>query len=134
MKHFSDQDLFMLAHRSLAPSSMIAAKWHVLRCRQCRERYRELGSLSVAVASSLRVGLPAWKPVLLGLKGVLALSVIVLAAGALVAEVYVANRPAGGAATCKIADHGVMATPSMAPMPPKHIHTKGAQPGSKPGG
>lgn len=78
MKHLQDQDLLLLAHRSLGPVRSIGAKLHLARCKDCRARYGAYASLSLMVASLVRVGMPAWKPLglALSLKVLVAASVV----------------------------------------------------------
>ena len=121
MKHPADQDLLMLAHRSLDPFKAIATRWHLTRCADCRRRYSEFGALSTAVASAIRIGLPAWKPIVLALKTKLLAAVILLAAGILVTEVVVSNRVNTGA--CQVTEPTVLPRPMMVPLPPKHLGT-----------
>jgi len=121
MNHPPDQDLLLLAHRSLNLVKTLAARWHVWRCPECRLRYRELNSLSFAVASALRIGLPSWKPAVMALKVKLLIGVVALATGTLVTEVVIANRT-GPAGSCDVSGHYSSPAPKIAqPMTNPHV-------------
>jgi hypothetical protein len=91
VKHIEDQDLMLLAHRSLGPAQSVAAKIHLWRCPSCRAKFGELSSFSTSVASAVRVGLPAWKPAGIALQMKLFLAAIVVAGSFLVFQI--AQRP-----------------------------------------
>jgi hypothetical protein len=91
MKHMDDQDLLLLSHGALGPLRSLAAQMHLRRCADCRQRYGGLCTVSVAVATALRVGLPAWKPTIAGVVKLL-VGVTVVAIGVLYAEIVVVNH------------------------------------------
>lgn len=62
MSHVSDQDLLLMAHRSLGSVREIGARIHLRRCSSCRAKLGAVGSMSAMVAAAVRPGLPAWKP------------------------------------------------------------------------
>jgi hypothetical protein len=85
VNHIQDQDLLLLAHRSLGFFQSISASLHMRGCSSCRKRYAALDSLSSGVASAVRLGLPTWHPLGLALRtkvllATLALGVTVLGA------------------------------------------------------
>jgi hypothetical protein len=78
VKHTSEQDLLLLAHRALGIVPSLEAHFHMLQCAECRSHFAELKSVSLVAASAMRVGMPKWKPagMALGLK------LVILAAAA----------------------------------------------------
>jgi len=111
VKHPSDQDLLMLAHRSLGPLKFVEVRLHVLRCAECRRRCAEFGLLSSAVASTLRLGMPAWKPGIVALKLKLLIGVTVLATGVLVTEAVHSTLGANGAELCPVPPNSSVSRP-----------------------
>jgi len=91
VNHPPDQDLLLLAHRSLAPFRAVAARWHIRNCVSCRKRFSEFDTLSSAVASAFRLGMPAWKPLGTALSLKLLIGIIVVALGLLGGEVVVSG-------------------------------------------
>src|SRR3569832_1041988 len=84
MNHVTDQDLLLLAHRSLGFFRSLGVAIHLRTCSSCRKRYTEMATMSTAIASSLRVGMrSAWKPAGMALRMKILLSALVMAGGVL---------------------------------------------------
>ncbi len=49
-----DQDLLLLAHGALPAPRRLLTELHLRRCRQCRDRQRQLAAASVALAGAIR--------------------------------------------------------------------------------
>jgi len=93
VKHTPDQDLLLLAHRSLDPVHAFTIRLHVSRCDSCRKRLAEFTSISTAAASALRVGMPAWKPMGMALKMKLLLGGLLLSALLVTGGLSMAAKP-----------------------------------------
>jgi hypothetical protein len=93
MKHVQDQDLLLLAHRSLSPWDWFTARYHLWRCNACRRRYDHFRSLSTSVASAVRVGLRPWRPIGLSIKVVLLVGLILVTCGVIGTEIVAISAP-----------------------------------------
>ncbi len=93
MRHLEDQDLLLLAHRSLGLVQSISAHRHLAKCERCRFRYSEFGALSSKVALLVRPGLPAWKPLGLALRTKVLISVFLGCVGLFGIEMAVLPHP-----------------------------------------
>ncbi|HVT11127.1 MAG TPA: hypothetical protein VHE55_02580 [Fimbriimonadaceae bacterium] len=92
MKHLEDQDLLLLAHRSLGFVQSLSAHRHLARCESCRSRYAQFGALSRKVASLVRPGLPTWKPLGMALRTKVLISVFLGCVGLFGVEMAVLPR------------------------------------------
>jgi hypothetical protein len=67
VRHPTDQELLMLAHRAVDPVKAIRLRAHVKRCAPCQDGFARQARLSQSIAGAIRIGLPAWSPLGLGI-------------------------------------------------------------------
>lgn len=139
MKHTPDQDLLLLAHRSLGPIGALSARLHLRQCDRCRGRYAELSSLTRTAARAFRLGMPAWKPLGMAAGTKLLLGVIIFAGALLMMEISMFSphytvvpggnlvlSPVGKEELCKVALKKAMAANGQpAPAAPQKLRGPG---------